>query len=158
MKNAIDILKQATELVEISLSKEIKFFHGNTITVVNYIQQLKAMKDVYPAIIVFTEGITERQNDYVIEFTIPKIAICTTTVENATEKQRLESNFANIIYPIFEAFQIELRKINSTYNLIINRTDIPFFIENSNKNTFYQLVDGCLIKNLSMKVEKTGCL
>jgi len=158
MKTAIDILKEATEKVSKTLEMDITFQHGNTLTVVNYITNLqeKGVKKVYPAVIVFTEGMTEKREEYFIEFMIPKIAICTLTKLNATEKQRLESTFQNIIYPIFESLQNTLDKLHYGFNFVLTRTDIPYFTD-ENKNTFNQLVDGCIIKNLKMKAMYEQC-
>ena len=157
MRTAIDILKEATERVSKQLKMDITFQHGNTLTVVNYITSLKdRMSKVYPAVIVFTEGMIEKRDDYFIDFTIPKVAICTLTKMNATEKQRLESTFKTIIYPIFESLQRELQRLDYSYDLVLNRTDIPYF-EDTNKHKFNQLVDGCVIKNLKMKVLYEQC-
>jgi len=158
MKTAIDIIRQAVENVSTTLGYEVSFVHGNTLTIVNYITRLRqeGLNKVYPAICLFTEGYVENQESWFVEFTIPKIAICTVSIENATEKQRLESNFTNIIYPIFEELSKELKKIHLGYNLIINRTDIPYFAE-SEANTFNQLVDGCIIKNLKIKADNMVC-
>jgi hypothetical protein len=151
MKTAIDILQTVTKKVSKKLNMKITFQHGHTLTVVNYITQLQKLNsNVYPAVIVFTEGIEEWRNDF-CEFKIPKIAICTLTKMDATEKQRLESNFQNNIYPIFEQLQKELQNIHYGYDLVLTRTDIPYFIS-SDKNVFNQLVDGCIVKNLKMKV------
>ena len=159
MKTAIDILKTATEKVSAHLKRDVTFIHGNTNTVRNYITKLQSAGIVvYPAVIVFTEKMTEKRDRYYYEFTIPKISICTLTEINATEKQRLESNFQHIIYPIVERLQKELQKIHVGYNLVLNRTDIPYFTQEENKNTFHQFVDGCIIKNLTMKVMYESCL
>lgn len=158
MKTAIDILRDATDAVGKSLGKDIHFHHGNTVTVVNYVTELQKLKSkAYPAVIVFTEGMTEVQDEFWIDFTIPKVAICKTTKLNATEKQRLESNFKKIIYPVFESLKAELEKLHYGYNLVLNRTDIPYFPTPNNKQVFNQLVDGCLIKNLKMKVLYEPC-
>lgn len=157
MRTAIDILKEATERVSNSLNMDVTYQHGRTETIVNYITQLQSKKSkVYPAVIVFTEGMTEHKEENWLEFMIPKIAICTLTKINATEKQRLESTFTNIIYPVFESLEKELRNLHYGYNLVVNRTDMPYFAD-ANKNTLNQLVDGCVIKNLSMKVMYEQC-
>jgi len=164
MRTAIDILKEATEKVSKNLGMDITFQHGRHETVVNYIMNLQRVNDkVYPAVIVFTEGMIEKQDTYWVEFTIPKVAICTLTIENATEKQRLESNFKTIIYPIFESLQKELEKLHYGYDFVLTRTDIPYFtdinrnLQASNQHVFNQLVDGCAIKNLKMKVMYEPC-
>ena len=108
------------------------------------------------AVIVFTEGMTEKQYGKYFEFMIPKIAIGTLTVLNATEKQRLETNFQKIIYPIFEELQKRLRRLHLGYDFALTRTDIPYFPE-AKKNTLNDLIDGCIIKNLKMKVSTEQC-
>jgi len=158
MITAIDILKNITKEVSNELFMKINFHHGHTLTVVNLITELKKSgKKAYPAVIVFTEGIIEKRDKYYFEFTIPKIAICTLTKLNASDEQRLESTFKDIIYPIFENLQKKLQIINVGYDLSLTRTDIPFFLQLDNKNTFNQLVDGCIIKNLKMKVMYEQC-
>ena len=157
MITSVKVFKKLTNIVSEKLKKEITFQHGNTLTVVNYITNLRKENKVYPAIILFTENLTETKKEFYYEFVIPKIAICTTTVEDATEKQRLESNFEKIIFPIFEELSKELMKIHADYNLFINRVDIPYFSNDKNENKFNQLVDGCLIKNLNLKIFEEQC-
>ena len=156
MITAEKFLREVTESISAKTGIDVTFQHGNTLTVVNYITKLINTNKVYPAIIMFTEGLTEVKHRYYYEFFIPKIAICTTTVKEATERQRLEKNFEMVIFPIFEAFEKELRAKNAGYNLVINRTDIPYF-SSQNQNQFYQLVDGCLIKNLRIKIPLESC-
>ena len=157
MKTAVGVLKLAMEKVNKRTGMNISFEHGNTLTVVNRITELRSKgTGVYPAIILFTEGLVEMQHKYYLELKIPKIAICTMTKINATEAQRLEVTFKEIIYPIFESLQKELRRLHNGYKLVLNRTDIPYF-NDGDKNTFNQLVDGCIIKNLNIKVSYDAC-
>lgn len=155
MITAVKVFKGLTKKVSEKTKIDVTFQHGNTLTVVNYISKLRELKQVYPAIILFTEGLTEVNEVECYDFTIPKIAICTTTVLDATENQRLEKNFETIIFPIFKALEKEIKKVHIGFNLVINRTDIPYFSENQLENNFNQLVDGCLIRNLKIRIKKT---
>jgi len=164
MITAIDILKKATENVSQKLKRKIDFHHGHHLTITNHITELQEKgKKQFPAVIVFTERMTEKRDKYWIEFSIPKVAICTLTKLNATEKQRLESNFKTIIYPIFESFEKELQKLHYGYDFALNRTDIPYFVAESNKpkaenaNTFNELVDGCIFPITKLKVMYEQC-
>ena len=156
MKTAEKVLREVTDLVSNKLGINISFQHGNTQTVINHITEIVNHKEAFPSIVMFTEGLTESFDGNFYEFKIPKIAICTMTVSDATEKQRLESNFENIVYPIFKVFSDEIKKIHHGYKLIINRTDIAY-TSNSGKNEFYQLVDGCIIKDLRLKLREDEC-
>lgn len=155
MITAVKVLRDLTERVSEKTQIDVTFQHGNTLTVVNYITKLRESRKVYPAIILFTENLTETNYSEYVEFSIPKIAICTTTVEDATERQRLESNFENIIFPVFRELEREIKRVHLGFDLVINRTDIPYFSENQLDNKFNQLVDGCLIRNLKIRVKKT---
>jgi len=154
MTTAIDIMRDLTDRITEAIGYEVKFFFGSTTSVVNYIQRLNngGETSIYPAIVIFTEGLSENQSNYHIEFTIPKMAIVCNTVNSLTETERKELTFSKMIYPIFELFQKECKTLNP--NTVVNRIDLPFVNENKS-NTFVDLVDGCLIKNLSIKVEKT---
>lgn len=153
MITLVDILKNITKIVSEETGIELSFHHGNTLTVVNYITKLRQELRVFPAIILFTEGVYEIESIFYSEFYIPKIAICESTVDNATENQRLESNFKNIIYKIFKSFSNNLKEISLEPNLNIKRSDIPYFTTNKNENKFNQLVDGSIITDLRIQVD-----
>lgn len=154
MTTTIDIMRDLTGRISEQIGYDVKFFFGSTTSVVNYIQRLNEGGEtaIYPAIVIFTEGLTENQSNYHIEFSILKMAIVCNTIYSLTEIERKELVFDKIVYPIFELFQKECKLLNP--ETTINRIDIPFVNENKT-NTFVDLVDGCLIKNLSMKIEKT---
>lgn len=167
MITAIDIMKKAVERVNVNLKnvlhEDIKFHHGHTLTVSNYLTQLQSTGNKeFPAIIVFTENMTEKKDSLFIEFTIPKVVICTLTMPELTEKERLGSTFKKIIYPIFENLQKELEYIHFGYNLNINRVDVSYFKtearDSKTKNMFNDPVDGCIIKNLKMKIRNIQCI
>ena len=155
MRTAIDVLRDATGKVSTTFGKDILFHHGETESVVNYITKLqKANKKAYPAVIMFTEGKFEIMRRYYLEFTIPKVAICTLTKLNATDDQRLESNFQEIIYPIFESLTAELKKLHYGYDFEPPRLDCLY---NNKMDKFNQLVDGCFFKITNMKVIYQHC-
>ena len=160
MKTAISVMKQATDVVANELNKEITFIHGNTISVVSQILKLResSKNKVYPIVIVFNERIIEIEKTLFLEFTIPKIVICTNTVDDASDDQRLQTTFKNIIHPIFQSLQKELKRLHYKFDPDIKRTDIPYYDdEGKNKNPLNDLVDGCLIRDLKMKVMLDQC-
>lgn len=127
MNTAIDIMKLVVDKVNVNLHEvlheDIKFHHGHTLTVSNYLTQLQSSgKKEFPAIIVFTENMTETINPLFIEFTIPKVVVCTLTMPELTEKERLGSTFKKIIYPIFDNLQKELEHIHYGYDLNVKRS------------------------------------
>lgn len=153
MTTAIDIIQQVTDNVSKRIGYDVQFFYGSTAGVEGYIQRLKINESsVYPAIIVFTEGITELQKLYSVSFTIPKIVICCRSLPNYTEKEKKELVYDAIIYPIFELFAEELDLLQ--WGVEVNRSDIPTANE-----VFNDTVDGCFIRNLSMNVviNKSDC-
>lgn len=153
MITAIDIIRDAVESVSERIGYDVQFFSGSTAGVEGYIQRLKINESaVYPAIIVFTEGITELQKLYSVQFTIPKIVICCRSMPNYTEKEKRELVYDAIIYPIFELFAEELDMLQ--YGVEITRSDIPTANEVLNDT-----VEGCFIRNLSMDVviNKSNC-
>ena len=135
----------------------VRFMYGSTLSVVNEITLLRRRMEVYPAIILFQEGIVETDKRYWYEYDIPKMAIATTTKYDLTDMQRINTTFQNVIYPIFDSFQKQLRVIDLNYELLLNRTDIPFYHETQNTNNFNQLVDGCIIRRFVLKEEKNRC-
>ena len=153
----INLMSNIVTRVSQDVGFQVRFMYGNTISVVNEITMLRKRMEVYPAIILFQEGITETEHRYWYEYDIPKIAIATTTKYDLTDIQRIKSTFTNIIYPIFDAFQREVNKIDLNYETLIVRTDIPFYHETQNTNTFNQLVDGCIIRRLVIKELKERC-
>lgn len=154
MTTAIDILEEVTARVSEELEYKVKFYAGTTQSIVNYIERMRVNMDIYPAIVVFREGMFEEQTIYGVRFSIPKIAICCYTDLNLTEKERRAVKYDTIIYPVFEELEKQLKLLD--YSTVIQRIDIPFVNENRS-NTFYDLVDGCIIKNLKMNVEVLTC-
>lgn len=152
-----ELFQSVVDKVSESVGYNVRFIYGNTLSVVNEITLLRKRMEVYPAIILFQEGIIETNKQYYTEYDIPKVAIATTTKYDLTDMQRIKTTFANVIYPIFNAFENEIKKIDLDYNLELNRTDIPFFHENQNANTFNQLVDGCIVRRFVLKVERDRC-
>ena len=154
MTTAIDIIEEATATVSEKLGYKVNFYAGTTQSVINYVERLKSNMDIYPAVIVFRDGMIEETTIYGVKFTIPKIAICCYTDLNLTEKERRAVKYDTIIYPVFEELEKQLKLLD--YSAVIQRIDIPFVNENR-YNTFYDLVDGCIIKNLKMNVEVLTC-
>jgi len=161
MVTAIDILKSVVqktdEVLRDKFGKDISFIRfesGYTATVVNAITNLmQGSYDPYPLIAVFTEGLKESYTDYLVEFTAPKIIIVVRAVPNLTEEQRIETNFRDFLYPIFEEFEKQLQNIHHGYELKLKRSDVPHYSESANNaNTFNDIVDGIIIKPFTMKV------
>ena len=162
--SAIDILREVVNETDLKLrdkfEKYIHFESGYTSTIVNSLTQLMEGPDPYPIIAVFTEGLKESysKNNTVLEFTAPKITIAIRTIDGLTETQRLETSFKNVLYPIFVELCNQLRKVNFSYELQINKYDIPYYTEsNSRANTFNDMLDGIVIKDLKMKVLLNNC-
>lgn len=147
MTTAIDIIREATENVSEAIGYDIQFFYGSSAGVESYMQRLKAGESaIYPAVIVFTEGITEIQKDYSVQFTIPKIVICCRSLQNYTELEKRELIYDAIIYPIFELLSDELDMMHQ--NVEITRSDLP-----TPNEVLNDTIEGCFIRNLSMNVE-----
>lgn len=165
--SAIDILKKCVERTDLKLREKFKksdsFIHfesGYSNTIINSITQLADGMDPYPIIAVFTEGLKETysKGNLFIEFNIPKITIATRTIDDLTESQRLETNFKETLYPIFEEFSKQLKAVNFSYDLQIQKSDIPYYNESNNTaNTFNDKLDGIVIKDLKMKVSLKHC-
>lgn len=153
----IDLMQNVVSKVSEDVNFNVRFMYGSTLSVVNEITLLRRRMEVYPAIILFQEGIIETDHRYWREYDIPKMAIATTTKYDLTDMQRINTTFQNVIYPIFNSFQKQLRLIDLNYELLLNRTDIPFYHENQNANTFNQLVDGCILRRFTIKEEKNRC-
>lgn len=154
MTTAIDILEEVTARVSEELEYKVNFYAGTTQSIVNYIERLRVSMDIYPAIVVFREGMFEEQTVYGVRFSIPKIAICCYTDTELTEKERRAVKYDTIIYPVYDEFEKRLKLLD--YSAVIQRLDIPYVNENKS-NTFFDLVDGCIIKNLKMNVEVSKC-
>ena len=75
MTTAIDIIEEATATVSEKLGYKVNFYAGTTQSVINYVERLKSNMDIYPAVVVFREGMIEETTIYGVKFTIPKIAI-----------------------------------------------------------------------------------
>ncbi len=165
--SAIDIIKMCVEITDYKLlekfDKSVAFIHfesGYSNTIINSITQLANGMDPYPIIAVFTEGLKETysKGNSFIEFNVPKISIAIRTVDDLTESQRLETSFKETLYPIFEEFSKQLKKINFSYDLQITKSDIPYYNEsNGTANTFNDKLDGIVIKDLKMKVSLKHC-
>lgn len=153
----IDMMQNVVSKVSEDVGFKVRFMYGSTLSVVNEITLLRRRMEVYPAIILFQEGIIEIEHRYWYEYDIPKMAIATTTKYDLTDMQRINTTFQNVIYPIFDSFQKQLRVIDLNYELLLNRTDIPFYHETQNTNNFNQLVDGCIIRRFVLKEEKDRC-
>lgn len=153
----LDLMQNVVSKVSEDVGFNVRFMYGSTLSVVNEITLLRRRMEVYPAIILFQEGIVETDKRYWYEYDIPKMAIATTTKYDLTDMQRINTTFQNVIYPIFNSFQKQLRLIDLNYELLLNRTDIPFYHENQNANTFNQLVDGCILRRFTIKEEKNRC-
>lgn len=153
----LDLMQNVVSKVSEDVGFNVRFMYGSTLSVVNEITLLRRRMEVYPAIILFQEGIIETDKRYWYEYDIPKIAIATTTKYDLTDMQRINTTFQNVIYPIFDSFQKQLRIIDLNYELLLNRTDIPFYHETQNTNNFNQLVDGCIIRRFVLKEEKNRC-
>lgn len=153
----LDLMQNVVSKVSEDVGFNVRFMYGSTLSVVNEITLLRRRMEVYPAIILFQEGIIETEHRYWYEYDIPKIAIATTTKYDLTDMQRINTTFQNVIYPIFDSFQSQLRKVDLNYELLLNRTDIPFYHETQNTNNFNQLVDGCIIRRFVLKEEKVRC-
>lgn len=153
----LDLMQNVVLKVSEDVNFNVKFMYGSTLSVVNEITLLRRRMEVYPAIILFQEGIVETDKRYWYEYDIPKMAIATTTKYDLTDMQRINTTFQNVIYPIFDSFQKQLRVIDLNYELLLNRTDIPFYHETQNTNNFNQLVDGCIIRRFVLKEEKNRC-
>lgn len=161
---AIDILRECTtkasERLKDKFAKPIHFESGYTSTIVNSLSQLVAGLDPYPIIAVFTENLIEvySKNNTILEFTVPKITIAIRTIDGLTEHQRLETNFKKVLYPIFDEFCKQLKEVNFAYDLKINKFDIAYYTESSSRaNTFNDMLDGIVIKDLKMKVLLRNC-
>lgn len=148
-----EIMSNVVKNVSEQVGYDVKYLFGSTLSVVNQITLLQRQQDVYPAIILFQEGLTETKYPYYTEANIQKMAICTLTKYDLTDMQRIHTTFKDVIYPCYDAFLSELQKIHSGYELIINRADIQFFNESGNKHTFNQMVDGCVLRPFTMKIE-----
>lgn len=153
----LDLMQNVVSKVSEDVGFNVRFMYGSTLSVVNEITLLRRRMEVYPAIILFQEGIIETDKRYWYEYDIPKMAIATTTKYDLTDMQRINTTFQNVIYPIFDSFQKQLRVIDLNYELLLNRTDIPFYHETQNTNNFNQLVDGCIIRRFVLKEEKNRC-
>ena len=153
----LDLMQNVVSKVSEDVGFNVRFMYGSTLSVVNEITLLRRRMEVYPAIILFQEGIIETDKRYWYEYDIPKMAIATTTKYDLTDMQRINTTFQNVIYPIFDSFQKQLRIIDLNYELLLNRTDIPFYHETQNTNNFNQLVDGCIIRRFVLKEEKNRC-
>lgn len=153
----VDLMDSIVKGVAKDVGFAVKFMYGNTLSVVNQITTIQKVKEVYPAIILFNEGLVITDRRYYTEVNVSKMAICTLTKYDMTDRQRLESTFAKTIYPCYDAFLRRLREVSLDYELIINRADIPYFYEGNNRNTFNQLVDGCVLRPFTLKVEKVAC-
>lgn len=153
----LDLMQNVVSKVSEDVCFNVRFMYGSTLSVVNEITLLRRRMEVYPAIILFQEGIVETDKRYWYEYDIPKMAIATTTKYDLTDMQRINTTFQNVIYPIFDSFQKQLRIIDLNYELLLNRTDIPFYHETQNTNNFNQLVDGCIIRRFVLKEEKNRC-
>lgn len=162
MRTAIDILRYAAAKADTDtrafFGKRDEFIHfesGYTPTIVNSLTNLSlsSVYEPYPLIAAFTEGLTEKQETYWVDFTIPKIIIAIRATESLTESQRLESSFNGVLYPICQAFEKALQQFHNGYELSFMRSDVPFYTESDGRgNTFNDMLDGIIIKNLSMKV------
>lgn len=165
--SAIDILKKCVERTDIGLQKKfnktepfIHFESGYSNTIINSITQLAEGMDPYPIIAVFTEGLKETYSNgnSFIEFNVPKISIAIRTIDDLTESQRLETSFKETLYPIFDEFSKQLKKVNFSYDLQISKSDIPYYNEsNGTANTFNDKLDGIVIKDLKLKVSLKHC-
>ena len=165
--SAIDILKKCVERTDFNLREKfekassfIHFESGYTYTIINSITQLADGIDPYPVIAVFTEGMKETysKGNTFLEFNVPKITIAIRTIDDLTESQRLETNFKETLYPIFEEFSKQLKKVNFSYDHQISKSDIPYYNEsNGTANTFNDKLDGIVIKDLKMKVSLKHC-
>lgn len=153
----LDLMQNVVSKVSEDVGFNVRFMYGSTLSVVNEITLLRRRMEVYPAIILFQDGIIETDKRYWYEYDIPKMAIATTTKYDLTDMQRINTTFQNVIYPIFDSFQKQLRVIDLNYELLLNRTDIPFYHETQNTNNFNQLVDGCIIRRFVLKEEKNRC-
>ncbi|MBO7713572.1 MAG: hypothetical protein J6S85_08375 [Methanobrevibacter sp.] len=153
----LNLMQNVVSKVSEDVGFNVRFMYGSTLSVVNEITLLRRRMEVYPAIILFQEGIVETDKRYWYEYDIPKMAIATTTKYDLTDMQRINTTFQNVIYPIFDSFQKQLRVIDLNYELLLNRTDIPFYHETQNTNNFNQLVDGCIIRRFVLKEEKNRC-
>lgn len=145
---AVSIIKNCVD--KIKFQQEVNFFAGTTASVVNYIEKLKKHKDVFPAVVVFREGLFEEKTPYGFIATYPKIAIVAFTDIEMTDNERFVSRYNGIIYPIYEQLTKEILKIDVKAK--ISRTDIPYVVDNE-RLTFFDLVDGCVIKNLKISYE-----
>lgn len=153
----LDLMTKVVSDVSEDVGFNVRFMYGNTISVVNEITLLRKRMEVFPVIILFQEGIVETEHRYFYEYDIPKMSIATTTKYDLTDIQRINSTFRNVIYPIFDSFQSHLKQVDLNYELLLNRTDIPFYHESQNTNTFNQLVDGCIIRRFALREEKIRC-
>ncbi|MDR1112791.1 MAG: hypothetical protein LBL18_03400 [Bacteroidales bacterium] len=163
METAVNIIREAvreTSLKMFDSESKITFSSGYTSTIINEITLLtiSGNKSPFPLIAMFTEQVTESISNNILTVTIPKIVICCRAVENLTEKQRIATSFKKVLHPIFEEFQKQLIKLNLSYNLTINRSDVPYYTEsNSKSGKFNEMVDGIIIKNLKIKVLIKNC-
>jgi len=162
MKTAIDIIRECVERTDLALrpsfSVQQPFIHfesGYTPTIVNSLTELcgSTSYEPYPLVAVFTEGMTEVQGTYDVSFRIPKMIIAVRSVENLTEAQRLEVSFQRVLYPIFNELERQLRSADFSYGLALERSDVPYYTETGGQaNTFNDMLDGIIVRNLSMRV------
>ena len=163
METAVNIIKQATKNTSMKLfnsEKAITFKSGYTSTIIAELTVLtnNGNKTPYPLIAMFTELVTEKTDGGLLEFNIPKIAICCRTIDGLSEAQRLEHNFKEILYPIFEEFQNQLQKIDLGYDLILQRSDVAYYTEsNSKSGKFNDMIDAIIVKNTKIKTTLNKC-
>lgn len=168
MKTAIDVLRSAVERCNDifnnrypDIAADFHFESGYTATIQKELDKLQESDEFlpYPLFAVFTEGMTEIQHQYYVEFSIPKISVAMQSVQDATERQRLDTNFKQRLYLIAEIFEDVLREIHFGYDLNITRHDVPFYTEtNSVSHKAHNILDGFVIQNLKMKVlQETNC-
>lgn len=166
MTTARDILQLATSRADESLREVfgkgepfIRFASGQSATIENETATLMKTSpyDPFPLVAMFTEGVKESIGKGVLEFTVPKIAIVIRTLSGTDEGQKMEASFRNVLHPILEEFERQLRRLHFGYGLKVAHTDLPCMSNGGRNASLNQLCDAVIIRDLKMKVMVKTC-
>lgn len=137
----------------------IRFTSGRSVTIEDEITKLSTsgIRNPFPLVAMFTEGMSEWSDGKMYGFSIPKIAIIIRTKLNTTEEQKLHDSFQNVLHPIYREFEFQLRKMYFGYGLRIEHTDLPCMSDSSGKTSLNQLCDAVIVRNLKFRYLTNKC-